>query len=213
MALPRRTVIIGLTIVGVLALGFVAVALTNPWRLTGLYPLAREGMTIGVLVFAGALLASAGLLALAEDEPSLRWRGSRPLLGLATALVAIPALCVGLPTVAPDSMFRREDDATVLAVSDHGDFSAVKSTVETKDGPRTRIYIRTRAGLFSREAATPVAECPFDPFSRGVPPESVRFTGETTLAIPVADQPTTVVTFDPSTLAPDRTVEMCATGG
>jgi hypothetical protein len=86
--------------------------------------------------------------------------------------------------------------------------------VDTKEGPRTRIYVRTRAGLFSREAATPVAECPFDPFSRGVPPESVRFTGEYTLAIPVADQPTAVVTFDPSTLAPDRTVQMCdATGG
>lgn len=206
MAPPRRTVIIGLTIVGVLALCFVAAALVNPWRLTSLYPLAREGIAIGVLVFAGACLAGAGLLALAENG---RWRGSRPLLGLATALVAIPALCVGLPTIAPDRIFRREDAVTVLAVSGSGGFSAIKSTVETEDGPRTRIYIRTRAGLFSREAATPVAQCPFDPFSRGVPPESVRFTSENTLAIPIADQSTTVITFDPSTLTTDHPVDMC----
>lgn len=209
MALPRRTVIIGLTIVAALALLFVAAALVNPWRLTSLYPLAREGMAIGVLVVAGAMLAGAGLLRLAENTGSPHWHRSRPLLGLAAALVAIPALCVGLPTVTLADTFRRERDGPILAVSDNGDLSAIVSILDTPDGPRTRIYLRTRSGLLSWQAATPVAECPHDPFSRGVPPESVRFTGVDTLAVPIADQPTTVVHFDPDTLVPDRTVEIC----
>jgi hypothetical protein len=42
-----------------------------------------------------------------------------------------------------------------------------------------------------------------------VTPELFRFTGENTLAISIADQPTVVVRFDPDTLAPEWTVPMC----
>ncbi|MDT5029228.1 MAG: hypothetical protein QOE61_5654 [Micromonosporaceae bacterium] len=244
MALPHvppRAVVAGLVVIAVIAVGFVAAALTNPWHLTGLYPLARKGGALGVLVLAGALLATAGLLRLSSDSsvPSQSTSshdssshdssshdssshdssshssgaGRRMVAAFIVSLVAIAILCVGLPVVAFDDSFRREDDGQVLAVSPDGGFSAVKSTSDRRDGPRTRIYIRSRAGLFSRESAIPAAECPFDPFARGVPPESVRFTSEKTLAVPLADKPTTVVAFDTESLAPQRTVMMCDVSG
>jgi hypothetical protein len=224
----------------------VAAALTNPWHLTGLYPLARKGGALGVLVLAGALLATAGLLRLSSGSSVLSQSssshdsssrdsssrdssshdssshdssshssgaGRRMVAAFIVSPVAIAILCVGLPVVAFDDSFRREDDGQVLAVSPDGGFSAVKSTSDRRDGPRTRIYIRSRAGLFSRESAIPAAECPFDPFARGVPPESVRFTSEKTLAVPLADKPTTVVAFDTESLAPQRTVMMCDVSG
>ena len=197
MALPRRPVIVALIAVAMLSLGFVAAALTNPWHLTGLYPLAREGPAIGVLVFAGALLATAGLIR------------ARTRVALVVAVVVVIALFGVLPAVVLDDSFRRESAGQVLSVSPDGEISAVKSTLDTKDGPRTRIYLRLRAGLFSRESALPAAQCPFDPFARGVPTEAVRFTGANTLAVPIADQPTSVVRFDPATLVPERTVTMC----
>jgi hypothetical protein len=71
MALPHvppRAVVAGLVVIAVIAVGFVAAALTNPWHLTGLYPLARKGGALGVLVLAGALLATAGLLRLSSES-------------------------------------------------------------------------------------------------------------------------------------------------
>ena len=210
--------IVAMLVLAVIVIGFVAAALTNPWHLVGLYPLGHEGLAIAMLVLAGALVAGAGLLQshvqrrrrtpqLVSGAP---WRERRAIVALVAAVVAVAAFCVGLPTVALRDSFRREGAGETLSVSADGNFSAVKSTLDTKDGPRTRIYVRSRAGLFSREAATPAAECPYDPFERGVPPESVRFTGDNTLAVPLADQPTTVVRFDPDTLAPERTVMMCS---
>jgi hypothetical protein len=211
MAVPRRTVIVGLVVVGVIAVGFVAAALANPWRLTVLYPLAHEGLALGVLVLGGALVAGAVLLRLSGGS-TVAWRTKRAVLALIVALVAIAALCVVLPVLALGSRFRQDAGSQTLALSPDGAFSAVKSTVDTDAGPRTRIYIRSRAGLFSRESETPAAVCGFDPFARGVPPESVRFTGHDTLAIPIADMPTTVVHFNPTTLSPDHTILMCQTG-
>jgi hypothetical protein len=207
MALHRRTVIVGLTVLGVIALGFEVAALTNPWRLTGLYPLAHEGLAIGIAVFAGALLGGAGLIGTIDAD--MRWQHGRAVSALAAVLVAIPALCAGLLVVVFGDSFRHENGGEVLAVAPSGDFSAVKSTLDEKGGLRTHIYIRSRAGPFGRESAIPVAECPFDPFSRGVPPESVRFTSDDTLAVPIADKPTVVLRFDPDTLAPERTIDMC----
>jgi hypothetical protein len=206
--LPRRPVIVGLVVVALIAVAFVAAALTNPWHLTGLYPLARQGGTISVLVLAGALLATAGLLAMTgAGSPT-----HRAVAALLASLVAIPALCVGLPVIAFDNSFRHEDEQ-VLAVSPDGGFSAIKSTLDSNAGRRTRIYIRSRAGLFSRESVLPAAECHFDPFARGLPPESVRFTSESTLAVSLADKPTTVIRFAPASLVPERTVMMCESSG
>jgi hypothetical protein len=205
--------IVAMLVLAVIVIGFVAAALTNPWHLVGLYPLGHEGLAIAMLVLAGALVAGAGLWQLVDSGSSVGgglWRGRRAIVGLVVAPVAVAAFCVGGPTVALGDSFRREGAGETLSVSADGNFSAVKSTLDTKGGPRTRIYIRSRAGLFSREAATPAAECPYDPFDRGVPPEAVRFTGENTLAVPLADMPTTVVRFDPDTLAPERTVMMCS---
>jgi hypothetical protein len=185
----------------------VGLALWNPWRLTALYPLASAGGAIATLTLAGALLAGAALLVLAGT-------GRRALIGLMVGLVAVPALCVGLPAVVLDSSFRdRHVTRTqVLATSPDADYSVVAVTVDTDGGPLTQLYVRSRAWLFSREAAVPLAECPYDPFADGLPPESVRFTGETTVAVPVMDSSTVTVTFDPDTLGPrtpNRPVAMC----
>jgi hypothetical protein len=216
--MSRRVLVSAAFILGVGLIGLVALALANPWRLTGLYPLAHQAPTTIVLSAAGLLL---GLAAAAWTAPSpvarSGWRrpGERyRWLAAAALLVGLPVLVgLGAPGLVGDWV-RRGDDGQVLAVSPDGGFSAALSTSDSDDGATRRIYIRHRAGPFTREAAIPVAECPFDPFGRGVPPESVRFTSETTIAIPLADQPTTVVRFDPHTLAPERTVAMCpATGG
>jgi hypothetical protein len=97
----------------------------------------------------------------------------------------------------------------VLATSPAENYSVVAVTVASDGGPLTRLYVRRRAWVFSREAAVPLAECPHDPFADGVPPEAVRFTDETTVAVPVQDRSTVTVRFDPGTLAPDDTVAMC----
>lgn len=203
--LPRRSVVRGLVVLAVIAIGFAVAALTNPWHLTSLYPLASRGGTIGVLAFAGLLLATAAVL----HRGGVR----HAWVVLIVSVVAIPALAVGLPLLVLDGALRHEGDAEVLAVSPNGGYSAVKSTLDTGDGTRTRVYIRSRAGLFSRESSVPAAECPYDPFARGLPPEAVRFTSEDTLAVPLPDRPTAVVRFDTGSLTPERTIGMCDTTG
>jgi hypothetical protein len=203
----RRPITVVLVAAAGLALLLVVLALWNPWRLIALYPLASAGGAMVTLTLAGALLAGAALLSLANT-------GRRAVVGLLVGLVAVPALCIGAPAVALGSSFRdREVIGTrVLATSPAAGYSVVAVTVATDDGPLTRLYVRSRAWLFSREAATPVAQCPHDPFDGGVPPEAVRFTSETTVAVPVADRSTVTVAFDPDTLGPrppDTTVTMC----
>ena len=193
----RRPVAIGLAVLATAMLVTEAFALWNPWRLTALYPLAQEGLAVALLVLAGGLIATTALLTFAV-------RGRRALIALAACLVAVPALCVGLPVVVLDGAFRRVS-TTVLASSPSGDHVVVKQT----GGDQVRLLIRTRQFLLGREAAIPVAECGHDPFERGVPAEAVRFTSETTIAIPIADQSTVVVRFNPDTLVPERTVAMC----
>jgi hypothetical protein len=200
---PRRALATAMIALAALALAFVAAALWNPWRLTALFPIARAEGAVAVLVLAGALLAGAALTIFASG-------GRRAVFGVVTALVAVPAMCVGLPAVALSGLFStRGSGARVLALSPAGDFAVVQYTVDTSAGRRVRLYVRSRALLLSREAPEPIAECPFDPFERGVPAESVRFTSETTVAVPIEDASTVVVRFDPGTLAPDRTVAMC----
>lgn len=203
----RRPITVVLVVAAGTALALVLLALWNPWRLTALYPLASAGGAMVTLTLAGALVAGAALLTLAST-------GRRAVIGLLVGLVAVPALCLGAPVVALGGAFRdREVIGTrVLATSPAAGYSVVAVTVATDDGPLTRLYVRSRAWLFSREAATPVAECPHDPFDGRVPPEAVRFTSETTVAIPVVDRSTVTVTFDPGTLGPrppDGTVAMC----
>jgi hypothetical protein len=202
LRVPRRFVTIGLVAVALIAAAFVAAALWNPWRYTVLFPLAQQGGAIGVLVLAGALAATAVLL-------TFRGTVRTAVTGLLASLIAIPALCVGLPVVALQSSFRRTEHTSVLAVSPDEGYSAVAYTITTPDGPRTRIYIRTRSGLFSREASTPLAECAVDPFARETVPEAVRFTSDTTIAVSVDDEPTTVVRFDPDSLEPERVIAIC----
>jgi hypothetical protein len=200
LRVPRRPLAIALGALAAVAVLLVLAALWNPWRYTALYPLAYQAGAIGVLVLAGALVATAGLMTFADT-------GRKAVFGLAGVLVAVPALCVGLPTVALDGLWRRAEQSavTVLAVSPDGHFSVIRYTVDSG----TRLYLRSRALLFSRESGVPIAECPFDLFDRGVPTESVRFTSDNTVAVPVQDESTATVRFDPDTLTPDRTVAMC----
>jgi hypothetical protein len=61
-----------------------------------------------------------------------------------------------------------------------------------------------------KEASRPVAHCPHDPFATELPPESVRFTAEDRVSVPMrAGGVSVTVMFDPVTLAPERTVKMC----
>jgi hypothetical protein len=204
LRVTRRPIVVALVVLAAVAIVLVLVAVWNPWRYTALYPLAYQGGAVAVLVLAGALVAAAGLMRFADT-------GRKAVFGLVGALVAIPALCVGLPTVALGRAFRvaESDGPTVLAVSPDGNYSVVTSTIDTGTGVRTRLYLRSRNLLFSRESAVPLAECGYDPFAGGVPPESVRFTSDHTVAIPVQDAETTVIGFDPGTLTPAHTVAMC----
>ncbi|MCL6641483.1 MAG: hypothetical protein K6T92_08960 [Candidatus Rokubacteria bacterium] len=139
----------------------------------------------------------------------------RALIGLVVALVAVPALAVGLPVVALGDTFRerRIGAERVLATSPGEDYSVVALTYT--DGV-TELFVRSRRGLLSREAALPLARCPYDPFdparsAGGLPLESVHFTDEHRVAVPMlADGVTVTVAFDGSTLQPERTIPMCA---
>jgi hypothetical protein len=200
----RRPLTVALFVVASLALALVAVALWSQWRLTALYPLATTSGAIATLTMAGALLAAAGVLTMAS-------RGRGGIVTVLIGLVAVPAFCVGLPAVVLDGTFRDRTilGTQVLATSPEGDYSIVALTVATDAAPMTKLLLRSRDGLLSREAATPVAQCPHDPFAGEVPPEAVRFTSETTVAIPVHGESTVTVEFDRGSLEPTRTVDMC----
>ena len=104
----------------------------------------------------------------------------------------------------------------MLATSPEGGYSVVALTYP--DGT-TELVVRSRRGLLSREAAVPLARCPYDPFVEdappplppgGLPPESVHFTTEHRVAVPlVVDNVTVTVGFDGDTLTPERTIPMC----
>jgi hypothetical protein len=202
----RRPLSIVLTAFAAIMVVLVALAMWNPWRLTILYPLSHQNVAVGVLVLAGAFLSATAVLRFADN-------GRNALIALIACLVAVPALCVGLPVLALGKQFKAAPvgGTLTMAASPGGRFVVVKSTFDTDAGRRTRLYVRTDSLFFGREAPTPLAECEVDPFENGLPPEAVRFTSETTVAVPVqGEQDTTVVRFDPGTLVPDRTVNMCS---
>jgi hypothetical protein len=197
----HRPLAIALLALAALLVASVGAALWNPSRYTMLFPLSHQGGAIGVLVLAGALVAVSALLTFSDS-------GRKAVFGLTACLVAVPAFCVGLPAVTLP--FRPRPTArAMMGVSPEGGFSVVKATYETPDGQHVRLFVRSRQSLFSRESAIPIAECGFDPFERGMPPESVRFTSETTVALPVEGEYSVVVRFDPDNLMPERTVVMC----
>jgi hypothetical protein len=203
----RRPLSIILIVFAAIMVVLVALALWNPWRLTILYPLGHQNVAIGVLTLAGAFLAATAVLMFADN-------GRKALIALIACLVAVPAFCVGLPALALAGVFKEApvNGTLTMAASPGGRYVVVKSTFDTDTGRRTRLYVRTDSLFLGREAPTPLAECGADPFDEGLPPEAVRFTSETTVAVPVqGEQDTTVVRFDPDTLVPERTVNMCAT--
>ncbi len=198
----RRPVSVALLVVAGMSLALVASALWNPWRLTALYPVASTGGALAALTLAGALVATTVLLALADTR--------RALIGLVVALLAVPALCVGLPvlTLGDDLRDRQISGERVLATSPGAGYSVVAVTYP---GGSTEVLVRSRRGLLSREAAIPLARCPHDPFAADLPPESVRFTDEHRVTVPlVAEEVSVTVTFDAGSLAPAETIEMCA---
>jgi hypothetical protein len=199
---PRRPLIVALLVVAGFCLALVGAALWNPWRLTALHPVASTSGTVATLTLAMALGAAAALIALAHTA-------RRALIGLVVALIAVPAVGVGLPVLALKGALRDRQVANerVLATSPDGHLSAVAVTT---DGGATEVLIRTREGLLSTEAPAPVAQCPHDPFVSELPPESVRFTAADRVTVPMlADEVSVTVAFDPATLQPERTVAMC----
>jgi hypothetical protein len=185
----------------------VALALWNPWRFTILFPLSHQAVAVGVLVLAGALVAATAVTMFADN-------GRKAVIALIACLVAVPAFCVGLPTVALDKEFKAAaiGPTVTMAQSPSGLYIVVKSTFDTDAGRRTRLFVRSDSLFLGRESAVPLAECDIDPFEDGLPPEAVRFTGESTVAVPVRGQDTAVVAFNLNTLKPDRTVDMCSPG-
>jgi hypothetical protein len=159
------------------------------------------------LTLAGALVATSALLVLLDTRRSGTDR--RALTGLMVALVAVPALCVGLPVATLGDVFRdgRISDERVLATSPGGGYSAVAVTYP--DG-HVELLLRSRRGLLSRQSGTPLARCDHNPFIADVPPESVHFTDEHRVAVPIAAEGATVtVIFDGETLRPERSIDMC----
>lgn len=209
MALPpRRHLTTALLVVAGLCLALVALALWNPLRLTALHPIAATGGALAMLTFAGALVATTVLLAL-FDFARRTGTARRALVGLAVALVAVPALCVGLPVATLGEAFRdrRVSAERVLATSPGGGYSAVAITYP---GGSVELLIRSRRGLLSRQAITPVGRCSYDPFVADLPPESVHFTDEHRIAVPVtAEGASVTVAFDGETLTPEQTIDMC----
>jgi hypothetical protein len=200
--LRRPLAIVLLAFAGLMVV-LVALALWNPWRLTVLFPVSHQSVAVAVLVLAGAFVMATALLTYAD-------RPRRAVVALVAGLVAIPALCVGLPVVVLADAFTPTPigGTLTMAVSPSGTYSVVKATYDTGHGTVTQLYVRTASVFFGRAAAEPLAECDFDPFARGVPPESVRFTSETTVAVPGGDS-TQVVAFDPDTLMPAKTADIC----
>jgi len=201
---PRRPLAIVLVVFAAIMMVMVGLALWNPWRLTILYPLSHRDVAVGVLVLAGAFVSATAVLTVADQ-------GRRALVALIGCLIAVPAFCIGLPVIALGSAFHAAPTSgtVTMASSPDREFVVVKSTFDTDAGPRTRLYVRTDSLFFGREGSVPLAECDTDPFSHGVPPETVRFTGPNTVAVPSPDNDTVVVHFDPDTLVPERTVNMC----
>lgn len=202
---PLAIVLVGFAVVLVILVGL---ALWNPWRLTILYPLGHQDVAIGVLVLAGAFLSATAVLMFADN-------GRRAVIALIACLVAVPAFCVGLPAVALGGAFhdRPIGGTKIMATSPGTTYQVVKSTFDTDGKRRTLLYVRTNSLFFGREAERPMAECEGDPFEHSLPPEAVRFTSETTVAVPLqGEADTAVIKFDPESLAPDRTVDMCAAG-
>jgi hypothetical protein len=200
----RRPLAIVLPAFAAVLVVLIGLALWNPWRLTILFPLSHQAVAVGVLVLAGAFVAATALLRFADN-------GRRALIALVACLVAVPALCVGLPVVALGHAFAPTPVGPTLtmAVSPSGRYAVVKSTYQTAGGQKVQLFVRTANLFLGRQAATPLAECDTDPFQHGVPPESVRFTSETTVALPGGDS-TQVVRFDPDTLAPAHPADICA---
>jgi hypothetical protein len=203
----RRPLSIILVVFAAIMVVLVGLALWNPWRLTILYPLGHQSVAIGVLTLAGAFLATTAVLMFADN-------GREALIALVACLVAVPAFCVGLPALALAGCSRRPVNGTLtMAESPGGRYVVVKSTFDTDAGRETRLYVRTDNLFLGARRRHRWPECAADPFDEGLPPEAVRFTSETTVAVPVqGEQDTTVVRFDPDTLVPERTVNMCATG-
>jgi hypothetical protein len=204
-ALPaRRPTTIALLVAAALGLLVVVLALTNPWRLTALYPVDTTGGVVATVTLTCALIAAAVLLAQAGANT-----GRRALIGPVVAVVAVPAIGVGLPLAALRGALRDHQISheQVLATSPGGGYSAVALTYP--DG-RTEVRLRSRSGLISRESATALARCPHDPFGTDLPPESVHFTDDDHVAVPLlADGVSVTVTFDHGTLAAAQTIEMC----
>jgi hypothetical protein len=199
---PRRPTTIALLVLAGVCLLLAAAALWNPWRLTALHPLATTGGAVVTLTLGGALLAMTGLLLVAHTA-------RRALIGLVIALVAVPAVTVGVPVATLGGTFRDQRIATerVLATSPGGGYSVV--ALSYPDGS-TELFVRSRNGLLSREAVSPLARCRYDPFIGALPPESVHFTDEHRVAVPIVPEGATVtLTFDAQTLAPEQAIDMC----
>ncbi|MER7456372.1 hypothetical protein [Micromonospora sp. NPDC126480] len=195
----RRVTAIVLTGLAVVAVSAVLVARHNPWHYVHLMPFGRSSVVALVLFAAPVLLGVAAWLVL---RPALA-----RLLAVVATVLALVAPCSGLKFLPGPSVYGLDGtepygNTEVVAVSPGGSFEVVLLRYRQWMAGFDILRIRSRAGLWSREADQDLAcfETSFD----GLPPEdtfdTARFLSDHEIEVRTeAGQPWTTG-FDPHNL-------------
>ena len=190
--------VLALTGIGLLAV--VVLGVPNQWNLLVLRPLRRTwvvlclGSLAGVLLLVGARLVS-------------RSRRASVVIPVVVGVVAVP-LCAGAVVWGLFFMgFRAEIlREEVLGVSPDGRFEVVRQDIKDWKGvPGTELWIRSRAGLLSRESGLPLAMCRSAPVGL-----RAEFPGDGVVQLNVPGGPPMRTYFDPHTLQPAQLLAVCS---
>ncbi|MEU8079176.1 hypothetical protein AB0B31_27490 [Catellatospora citrea] len=175
---------------------FLLVAVVAIIRDPGLWAvLLDDGDTIGfvLICLSGLLMAGAGPVF------GLRKAPARGVGYLAAAVVTLCAMGSWHVSGELDPVTRRNEPAQTVAVSADGRFEVV-SRDDVLFG-RPQLWLRSRAGLFSREAQESI-DCFFEPDGDSFeePLERVEFTGPSQVTIRLRDGRSGTADFDGPTL-------------
>jgi hypothetical protein len=195
-------------LVAVLAIVAVTVARWNPWHYVLLLPAADSGVFLTVMTAALVLLGVAVHIAI---RPRFTTAGAAWLAAAMLVLCAWPVF-----DAMHDSGYERGDPAVIAASADHR-FEVVATRYRPR-GDNTyfvdRYHLRSRSGVFSREADRAVAE--IYRYDAGAAPGAVvavRFTGPGEVEIQTADDARWTTAFDPHTLSLPSTLTWNGTTG
>lgn len=197
-SVARRVTGAILALAGLASFLLALAAVWNPWRLVRLFALAEPGPGIVLMLAGGGLVIVGAFVALPG-------RGWKIVAGAVAPLTVAAAVSPGLPGWWADEAYGPGLGhlVGVVAASPDDRFEVAAF----RDASTTRLVLRTRDGLLSRQAETPVAAC--ESFSDVVEPGQVRFIDSTTVGITTGDEPTILVAFDPGTLAATGAAANC----